>query len=335
MADRAVSSVSPRVSVVIPAYNAAKYIVRAVDSALAQTMPDLEIIIVDDASTDTTADLIGQRAARDSRIRTLKNSHNSGSSASRNRSIDEARGEWIALLDADDAWAPERLERMLAEVENIDVVSDDVCIIRRTPKNSGEFSNKSLIRQQGLKVGKPRRISLLEFVEHDLGLLKPILRRAFVYQNQLAYKPDILHAEDYVLYFEALASGARWRQLPQAYYFYRRHGASETMSGFRDQSKKLALWQSSLKNTQNLLMHPSAKADAAITAALNRHRREALGHIAFATLWEALRQKRFADVGRLVYKQPTNLVVVLRYVAKRSSERVVRRMGAVLSRLRG
>src|SRR5215217_3734904 len=107
-------AVAPRVSVIVPAYNAAGYLERALASALAQTMPDLEVIVVDDASSDTTFEVACKIAARASRVRVLRNERNSGENASRNRAISTARGEWIALLDADDEWLPERLERMLA-----------------------------------------------------------------------------------------------------------------------------------------------------------------------------------------------------------------------------
>jgi len=100
------ANTAPRVSVIIPAYNAVAHLRRAVESALGQTMSDLEIIIVDDASTDATLEIAGRIAAQDSRVRVLHNERNSGPSVSRNRAIAAARGEWIAILDADDSWFP-------------------------------------------------------------------------------------------------------------------------------------------------------------------------------------------------------------------------------------
>jgi succinoglycan biosynthesis protein ExoO len=119
---------TPRVSVIVPAYNAAGFLKRALHSALAQTMPDLELIVVDDASSDSTLALARDVAARDPRVRVLHNEHNRGMYATYNRAIDVARGEWIAALDADDVWLPERLERMLAVADGEDMVSDDQLI---------------------------------------------------------------------------------------------------------------------------------------------------------------------------------------------------------------
>lgn len=95
------------VSVVIPAYNAAPFIARAIESVLAQTRPVLEVLVVDDGSRDRTAEIAAGFGAP---VRVVRQA-NAGPSAARNHGARLARGEWIALLDADDAWLPEKLER--------------------------------------------------------------------------------------------------------------------------------------------------------------------------------------------------------------------------------
>ena len=104
----------PLVSVVIPAYQRAESIGRAIDSALAQTMGDLEVIVVDDGSTDGTAEVV--RAVPDSRVRLLAHETNKGGNAARQTGIDAAQGTWVAFLDSDDAWLPEKLARQLARL---------------------------------------------------------------------------------------------------------------------------------------------------------------------------------------------------------------------------
>src|SRR5215210_8953229 len=138
-------TVTPRVSVIVPAYNAAGFLERALNSALAQTMPDLEVIVVDDASKDTTLALAQEVAARDPRVRVLHNEHNRGMYPTYNRAIDEARGEWIAALDADDVWLPERLERLLAVADGEDMVSDDQLIFLLSPDHRGRSKALSLL----------------------------------------------------------------------------------------------------------------------------------------------------------------------------------------------
>lgn len=107
------TEVAFQISVVIPAYNAEKYIARAVESVLKQTRPADEIIVVDDGSTDKTADMV--RAFGD-RVRLIQQP-NAGVSAARNAGIRAARGNWIAFLDADDEWLPEKLELQLAHLQ--------------------------------------------------------------------------------------------------------------------------------------------------------------------------------------------------------------------------
>ena len=101
------------VSIIMPSYNTAMYIAESIRSVLAQTYPDWELIIVDDCSTDDT-DAVVAPFLSDARIRYLKNDVNSGAAVSRNRALREAKGKWIAFLDSDDLWLPQKLERQLA-----------------------------------------------------------------------------------------------------------------------------------------------------------------------------------------------------------------------------
>jgi O-antigen biosynthesis protein len=101
----------PLVSVVVPTYNRATLVCRAVRSVLAQTFPDYEVLVVDDGSTDETEEAV--RSIPDPRVHYLRQSRNRGVSAARNRGIRAARGEFIAFLDSDDEWLPEKLERQV------------------------------------------------------------------------------------------------------------------------------------------------------------------------------------------------------------------------------
>ena len=100
------------VSVIMPSYNTAKYIAETIRSVMNQTYPYWELIIVDDCSTDETDEVVKQFLS-DTRIRYLKNEKNSGAAVSRNYALREAKGKWIAFLDSDDVWLPEKLERQI------------------------------------------------------------------------------------------------------------------------------------------------------------------------------------------------------------------------------
>lgn len=101
----------PQVSVVIPVYNGEQTIQRALDSVFAQTFPGLEVIVVDDASTDGTAGVVAEY--NDDRLTIVRSTENQGAGAARNKGIAQARGRWVAFLDADDAWKPEKLARQV------------------------------------------------------------------------------------------------------------------------------------------------------------------------------------------------------------------------------
>jgi glycosyltransferase involved in cell wall biosynthesis len=103
---------APLVSVIIPVYNCAEYLGQAIDSVLNQTFMDLEVIVVDDGSTDRTPEIAAQYRDHITYIR----QPNGGNAAARNRGIANARGRWLCFLDADDLWEPRKLERQLLDL---------------------------------------------------------------------------------------------------------------------------------------------------------------------------------------------------------------------------
>lgn len=106
---------SDLVSIIMPSYNTGRLIAETIRSVLSQTYTQWELIIVDDCSNDDTDDVVASFS--DERIRYLKNKKNSGAAVSRNRALREAKGRWIAFLDSDDVWMPEKLARQIAFME--------------------------------------------------------------------------------------------------------------------------------------------------------------------------------------------------------------------------
>lgn len=104
------------VSIITPSYNTAKFIGKTIESVQNQTYQNWEMIIVDDCSTDNTDEVI-DRYLSDKRIKYIKNGKNSGAAVSRNRALREAKGKWIAFLDSDDLWMPEKLEKQISFME--------------------------------------------------------------------------------------------------------------------------------------------------------------------------------------------------------------------------
>jgi succinoglycan biosynthesis protein ExoO len=213
---------TPTVTVLIAAYNAAGFVGRAVASALAQSLAPLEVLVVDDASTDDTVPVVRQLAAADSRIHLITLQENGGPSAARNAGLDAAMGEWIAVLDADDAFMPQRLERMLrfAVESRADIVVDSF--------RSYQLATNSI----GPPVLDPAAADTLvpfaDFLararplrgETDWGLLKPIFRRAFLQEHGLRYPLKSRHGEDFLFLADAFLHGARYALVREAGYLY-------------------------------------------------------------------------------------------------------------------
>lgn len=101
------------VSVIMPAYNCEKYISATIDTVTAQTYKNWELIIVDDCATDGTANVIQRYSENDSRIRYIKLEKNSGAAMARNKGIELAKGKYVAFLDSDDIWLPEKLKKQV------------------------------------------------------------------------------------------------------------------------------------------------------------------------------------------------------------------------------
>jgi glycosyltransferase involved in cell wall biosynthesis len=109
------------VSIITPTFNSERFIAETILSVQAQTYKDWEMIIVDDCSTDRTAEIVASFQEKDSRIKYLYNSTNKGSAFSRNLALQEAKGKWIAFLDSDDLWHPEKLEKQIEFMTRNDI----------------------------------------------------------------------------------------------------------------------------------------------------------------------------------------------------------------------
>ena len=211
----------PRVSIVIPAYNSENTILRALESAQSQTLADIEIIIIDDASTDRTVELVLGRQNKDARIRIFRRETNGGPAAARNMGIALAGGEWIALLDADDRMAPIRLERLLERAKDTDVlIADNLSMYDLHADKVVKLGIDPLV------IGHELRLNCESFVARctsdqadavDFGLLKPLLRVSHLQQHGVSYDETMRYAEDFRFYLDTLLAGGSLLLLSEAY----------------------------------------------------------------------------------------------------------------------
>ena len=254
------------VSVVLPAYRAANFIHRAIDSALGQKGVELEIVVVEDACPAATGDAVEARYGDDSRVRVIRLPENQGPAGARNAGFLAAKGRWIAILDADDAFEPDRLARLvlLGEQMAADVVADNVRYYDAATQRAGD----PRIR----KVTEPERTDLHTLVargrpgtgELDYGLLKPLFRRAFVEQGPL-YPTSVRHGEDFLFYFRLLQRGATFVVTPEPGYLWtlRSSGQSQTNEDYRKQAA----------DTRELKREPEVARDSALVSLLERRAR--------------------------------------------------------------
>lgn len=218
----------PLVSVVAANFNGGAYLTVAIRSVLEQSLTDLELIIVDDASSDDSIAVIQAAAAGDPRIKLIGQPRNQGPAAARNRALEVARGRWIAVLDTDDMMADDRLERLVerGEADGADIVVDNLMV----------FDDRGLGTAQPLlplhKHLIARWITLADYLAANrlydrtpsLGYLKPLFRADSM--GALRYRESLRVGEDYDLVLRQLLAGAAMRFEPLPLYRYRKRAGS-------------------------------------------------------------------------------------------------------------
>ena len=226
-------SATPKVSVITPAYKAARYIGQAIESVQAQTLTDWEMIIVDDASPDETVQVV-KRYLDDPRIKLIQNEQNAGAGYSRNRALEAAQGEWIAVLDADDWFARERLENLwqFAQEKGTLVVADLILQIDDEGKTYGVAFPHHLKPPT-----QPTRYTPHEYIYHHIPM-QPFANREHIQQHNIRYPEDLVWiGEDFIFQVQLLLHGSDLWLLPKPTYLYRVHPASTTS----EHSSKLSL----------------------------------------------------------------------------------------------
>ncbi|MDZ8109856.1 MAG: glycosyltransferase family 2 protein [Nostoc sp. DedQUE12a] len=293
---------NPKVSVIIPAYNTEAYIEKAIKSALDQTLNDIEVIVVDDASSDKTVEVA--KSFVDQRLKVIVNQQNLGAAAARNRALKAAQGEWIAVLDSDDWYALERLEKLvsLANEKNADMIADDIYFI-----NDNETSPWStLIQESGEGIDKIFQVDIIYFVESDifgepglhLGLSKPLFKREFLLQHGIEYDEDIRMGQDYWLDMKCLIKGARFFIEPKPYYFYR------SRPGSLVHQSRLPRLNQSCKATDSFMQQEAVKKNTALMRALSRNLAIYKKNLAYFRVVEPLKQGKWLTALAQMSKNP-------------------------------
>ena len=223
------SADDPTVSVVMAAFNVENYLPQALKSVQQQSLQSLEIIVVDDGSTDQTKAILTDQAVQDRRIRVLS-AHGAGPAGARNLAIANARGRWISIVDADDLIDPDRLERMvsIAETRGVDAVADNLVAFYEAPgmKDHVWIDPAVWPSERRLTFADLMMGGLKGATQPEIGYLKPIIRRSRLAALATPYRDELVIGEDLDLMARWTAAGLSYLYLPQPGYRYRRHASS-------------------------------------------------------------------------------------------------------------
>ena len=248
----------PAVSIIIPMYNTEKYIGECLDSILAQTFTDFEVIVVDDCSTDNSAAIVESYIPKfNDRLRLIKSKKNSGyGGIPRNIGMSISRGEYLAFVDSDDAITKTAIEEFytVAKEFDADVVECEKWF--QSPANGGIF-NKNLLKITSpptIKfVSKPTSISV-DMIARIAALKNPqfvwsawvkLIRRSVVFENGL----EMINApgEDFIFTCCLVCVVEKYVKIPNVTYIYRIHGESVTQSNQKIFSKVAEKWLTALR----------------------------------------------------------------------------------------
>ena len=275
------------VSIVVANHNGGAFIEDALASATRQTVRDIEVIVVDDCSTDDSVSRVRALAARDGRIRLVQTTRRSGPGGARNLGLAIARGTWIAILDSDDLMHPQRLARLLGRAASgAEIVADNQMVFdqaRRVPARPllDRLPPGGMVSVEGY-IDSNRFFSGAV----PLGYLKPLFLRSFMEEAGCRYDPSLAIAEDYDLVLRLLLAGARFRIEPQMTYFYRRHGQS--ISHRLSTATLLPMLAADRALRVGLAASPHHSRE--VVAALDRRRDTILQALDFERLVEALKR---------------------------------------------
>lgn len=188
---------NPAISVIMPAWNAEKYIRESIDSVVNQSFSDWELIVIDDCGDDSTVEIVNDYARNDSRIKLLHTPSNQGVAKARNLGVSAAAGDWVAFLDSDDLWAPEKLE-----LQSRRIAETDAQII---------YSSYDFIDSEGKPFGQPflvpettnwNEMLGCNYVGCSTALIPTVLAKAH------PFNCDFYH-EDYLLWMQLLATDVK------------------------------------------------------------------------------------------------------------------------------
>ena len=205
---------NPLVSIITPNYNCSRFIAETIESVLAQTYTNWEMIIVDDYSTDDSYQIALNYATKDLRIKVLQNEKNSGAAFSRNSALDIAQGEYIAFLDSDDLWESNKLEKQIAFMQEND------CDFSYTIYDLIDENSESLNR----RVRIPNKLSYIKYLHHCFTGCLTVMYKNEIAENIRSFL--IKNNNDYGLFLQVIKNSKNAMGLKECLAHYRIRSSS-------------------------------------------------------------------------------------------------------------
>lgn len=301
------------VTVIVPFFNAAAFLEDCLRCIFAQTYRPLEVILVDDASTDGGRALVERWAALHPEIRLLINPVNRGPSFSRNRAIDMAQGTHVALLDADDHWAPDRLACLVATaaLHKADMVADNVMFVRDSVSPPWQY----LLDMDADAVAD---ISLEAFLRgnsfrrtRSLGVLQPLISVDFLRRGAFRYCDGLRFSEDFHLYLRMLAAGAHFVVLGRAMYRYRFRPGAASLTAAKMPSG-LARLAAELKEVLEVDIGPQRREAYRLG---QRHLAALTDYMTYMRMIEPAKRGRYGGALARIVRKPGRWPLVARYLS--------------------
>jgi succinoglycan biosynthesis protein ExoO len=286
----------PQATFILAAFKARDTIERAIDSALAQTGVSVEVIVIDDCSPDDTAEIVN--AYTDPRVRLIRLEKNRGPGGARNAGLAAARGDWIVILDSDDAISPGRTARMIARAKRADaqIVVDNIDVITLDGETKRMFQEAELYKLETLTLPAFIGSNVLFQSEHNYGYMKPIFERRFLEEHALRFDETLPIGEDYMLLASALAKGGRCAVEPTAgYTYYIRTGSISRVLKLHQVDAMLAADAEFLKNH---------RLDEASMAAQIRRHRSIEDARSFIILVDQIKSRSLSGAVRTAWRNP-------------------------------
>ena len=211
---------APKVSIIVPVHNELRFLGPCLDSALSQSLADFEIICSDDDSTDGSADILADYAARDERIKVISGAFD-GPSTTRNKALELAQGEYIAFLDSDDWWPEDMLEKVVtrADETQADIVVFDYWLYNQSTGEESTYRDQRMFARLDGSVTDVRHAPELAGIA---GIWDRLYRRSFLVEGCFTFVDGRVY-EDAMYSFETLVAAKKIAVMADHLYYYRRN----------------------------------------------------------------------------------------------------------------